>query len=160
MKLKLAGIAGALVMIVSTQALSQTCASPIVLTSNDSVTGDLCTAGNPLASYGSTTSPQNEIIYSFVAQSASASISITETGGGDTFLGSIYLSPACNSSTDPTAFDFEGTPMTVDGSNSPDGATRYIYVTADPGGSNTACGTFQMDVAGTLPVKLQSFSVK
>lgn len=144
------------------QAMAQTCASPTPIASDSVVQGDLCTATNDLPAYGNTASPQNEIVYSFTAQNAAATISVTQ-GGEGTWGGAqaaVFLLPApCATTTDPTAFGFAGTPMTIDGTNSPDGSVRYVVFTADPGAAAAACGTFTGTVTGTLPVKLQSFSV-
>ena len=147
---------------VSAVSFAQTCASPLPISSggtpNGTVNGNLCTATNSLPTYGGISSQQNEIVYSFVAQSAAATISIAETGGG-TFTGVVYLMPSpCSLSTDPIAFGFNGAPMVVGGLTN--GATYYVIATADPGGAPAACGTFTATVTGTLPVSLQGFSVE
>ena len=140
------------------QAFAQDCASPIQIHSDEhGVTGDTCAAGNPLPSYGGVGSPQNEIIYSFVAQSANATITIAQTGGYAGSSALAVLLPACTPSTDLIQFGAPGSPMPVSGLT--DGQTYYIAVTADPGGPNDGCGAYTIDVDGTLPVSLQSFSV-
>lgn len=137
-------------------AFAQTCASPLQIFSDSSVTGDTCTASNSLPGYGGISSPQNEIVYSFVAQGASASIGLAETGAA--FGGTVVLMPSpCSSSTDIIAAGDFSTPMAVSGLT--DGSTYFVIVTADPGGPAGACGAFTATVTGTLPVELQSFSV-
>jgi hypothetical protein len=139
--------------------LAQDCATPIAIhTDEQNVTGDTCAAGNPLPTYGGTGSPQNEIVYSFVAQGANADISIAGTGGYAGTTPAVFLFPACSAATDPIAFGVPGTPMHVGGLT--DGQTYFITATADPGGPNDGCGSYDIDVAGTLPVSLQNFSVE
>ncbi len=140
-------------------AAAQDCAAPIAIhTDEQNVIGDTCAAGNPLPTYGGTGSPQNEMIYSFVAQGANATISIAGTGGFGGTTPAIFLFPACSAATDPVAFGVPGTDMAVSGLT--DGQTYYIAVTADPGGPNDGCGAFDVDVTGTLPVSLQNFSIE
>jgi hypothetical protein len=139
--------------------VAQDCATPIAIHSDEqNVAGDTCGAGNPLPTYGGTGSPQNEMIYSFVAQGADATISIEGTGGFAGTVPAAFLFPACSAATDPIAFGVPGTPMGVSGLT--DGQTYYVAVTADPGGANDGCGAFDVDVDGTLPVTLTGFSVE
>lgn len=137
-------------------ALAETCAAPIPIQSDSVVNGDTCAAANTLPGYGGISSPQSEIVYSFVAQSANATISLAETGAP--FGATVVLMPTpCSSSTDIIEAGDFSTPMNVSGLT--DGATYYVIITSDPGGPASACGTFSATVAGTLPVELQSFSV-
>jgi hypothetical protein len=137
-------------------AFAQTCASPLPILSDSVAAGDTCTAGNDLPGYGSIGSPQNEIIYSFVAQGANANVALAHTGAP--FGATMFVMPSpCSLSTDPIAFGDFTTPMAVNGLT--DGQTYYLIVTADPGGPANACGAFTATVTGTLPVELQSFSV-
>ena len=164
MRNALLALAGAVALGLSFQVAAQDCAAPLQITSEggpaDSVSGDLCTATNSLPGYGNTPSPQNEIVYSFVAQGANATIALSQGGEGSWGGQSagIFLMPSpCSSSTDVIALGFPGTPMAVSGLT--DGQTYYVIVTADPGAPAATCGTFQADVTGTLPVALQSFTV-
>jgi hypothetical protein len=165
MKNALITIAGAVALGLSVQVAAQTCASPLPITSQGGphavVSGDLCTASNSLPGYGGTPSPQNEIVYSFVAQGANATIALAQgaegTWGGQS--AGVFLMPSpCSSSTDPIQLGFPGAPMQVSGLT--DGATYYVIVTADPGAPAATCGTFTATVTGTLPVSLQNFSVE
>jgi hypothetical protein len=134
---------------------AQTCATPLPIAAGN-VAGDTCTAPNSLPSYGGTVSPQNEIVYSFVAQGANGTIDITGAIPG----GAVFLMPSpCSSSTDPIDFGFTGVPLTLADAGLTNGQTYYVIVTTDPGGPNTACGAFNLAVTPTLPVELQNFSV-
>lgn len=145
----------------SSVGFAQTCESPLPISSENGphgvVQGNTCDATNSLPGYGNTPSPQNEIVYSFVAEGANATIALEETGGA--FGAGVFLMPSpCNSNTDATSLGFPGTPMPVQGLQ--DGQTYYVIVTADPGGPADACGAFTATVTGTLPVELQNFSVE
>lgn len=139
---------------------AQTCATPIPLSSNTAVNGNTCVAPtgtgvNSLPGYGSVPSPQTEIVYSFVAQGANGSVTVTDTGA---FGATVVLMPSpCASGTDILAAGAAGTPMPLTGLTN--GQTYYLIVTGDPGGPANACGAFTM-TPPTLPVSLQGFSVE
>ncbi len=156
-------LAGSIVFALSGQVFAQTCASPLPISSengpHDVVSGNTCTAGNPLPSMGGTPSPQNDIVYSFIAQGANATINWAQ-GPEATWNGpaAVFLLPACTTSTDPVNFAFTGTDMVVNGLT--DGATYYLVATADGSTAADSCGSFTVSVTGTLPVSLQNFSVE
>lgn len=157
--MKKAAIAmGVLGLVMSASAaLAQTCADAPEIYSNSSFNGDTCAATNSLPGYGVIPSPQSEIVYHFVADSAMATIQLTHDGAP--FGATMFLMPSpCHSSTDPIAFGDFDHPMDVNGLT--DGATYYVIVTADPGGPADACGAFSVQVNGQLPVELQSFDVE
>ena len=159
MKTALIALAAVTCFGLSAQAFAQTCASPLPITSggtpNGTRSGDLCTATNTLPGYGGIPSAQNEVIYSFVAQSANATISLA----ANTYGATVVLMPSpCSSSTDIIAAGNAATPMAVN--TLTNGATYYVIVTADPSGPPNACGPYTATVAGTLPVSLQGFSVE
>lgn len=136
-------------------AMANTCANPLPI-AGGVFNGDTCTAPNSLPAYGNTTSPQREVVYSFVAQDANGSIAIS----GAIPDGAVFLMPSpCSSSTDPIAFGFAGTPMSVAGLGLVNGQTYYVIVTTDPGGPNDACGAYTLNVTPQLPVELQSFTI-
>jgi len=139
-------------------AFAQDCAAPLPLMSGSltPVAGDTCTAGNPLPTFGGTGSPQNDVVYSFVASDTPGIFSITATGGYAGTTAAIFLLPTCTPATDPIAFGAPGADMLV--SRLTGGQTYYVIVTADPGGPNAGCG--QYDLFATYPVTLQSFSVE
>lgn len=154
---------------ISGQVAAQTCATPLPIYSNPAgagqpqdgpYTGDTCTATNSLGTYGGTGSPQNEIVYTFVAQNAAATLALTATGGFSGTTASVLLLPACAANADPIAFGVPGTPMQVTGLTN--GQTYAVVVTADPGGSAAGCGQYSLLVQepGVLPVALQKFSVE
>jgi len=148
----------AMAMVTATASVSaQDCVSPIPLRQNQqNYAGDTCTAGNPLPTYGGTGSPQNDVVYSFVASQANAQASIIATGGYAGTTAAIFLLPTCTPATDPISFGAPGTPMSLNGLA--DGQTYYVIVTADPGGPNAGCG--QYTLFASVPVTLQSFSVE
>jgi len=164
MKYTLLSFAGACALAMSMQASAQTCASPLPISSeggpHDHVEADLCTAANSLSGMGGTPSPGNDVVYSFTANAANATIDLAlgaeGTWGGN--IAGVFLLPTCSDSTDPIAFGFPGTPMQVTGLA--DGQDYFIVVTSDPGAPATTCGTFQVDVTGTLPVVVQNFVVE
>lgn len=144
---------------VAGQVLAQDCATPIAIHSNETgITGDTCAAGNPLPTYGGTGSPQNEVVYSFTAQDAAATISIAGTGGYAGTTPALFLLPACTAASDPIAFGAPGADMAVQGLTN--GSAYFVTVTADPGGPNAGCGQYTVAVTGILPVALQNFSVE
>jgi hypothetical protein len=145
---------------VLSNAQAQNCATPLHIASVHTpihYTGDTCAADNPLPTYGGTGSPQNEVVYSFVALGPTGSFSIAGTGGYAGTTPTIFLFPACSAATDPIAFGVPGTEMVV--GSLTDGQTYYVAVTADPGGANSGCGTYDL-VASSLPVTLTSFSIE
>lgn len=139
-------------------AVAQDCATPLPISSengpNDSVAGDTCGGANPLPGMGGTPSPQNDVVYSFVAENANATITMGGAGTGAVFL----LPSPCDVGTDPIALGAPGVPMAVNGLTN--GQTYYIVATSDPGSPPATCGPYTLDVTGILPVELQSFSIE
>ena len=120
------------------------------------------TAPNAFPAFpGGIASPQNDIVYSFVADSANATITVNNNGSA--LLPGIVLMNPC----DPVGGNIvdagsnAGGVATLNASGLTDGTTYYVVVTTDPGaGADAAnCGTFDYTVVGQLPVELQSFSV-
>lgn len=137
---------------------AQDCTSPIVIHNETGITGDTCTAGNPLPTYGGTGSPQNEVVYSFVYQGSYAVFSIAPTGGYEGSTPMIFLLPACTPSTDPIGFGAPGVNLSATDQDLTQGVTYFLVATADPGGPNDACGQYSLFYF-TTPVTLQSFSI-
>lgn len=133
---------------------TNSCSNPLPITSNSVVTGNLCLFNNTLPLYGAVSSPQRDAIYSFVANNASATITIAPNTWGATV---VLMPTPCSLSTDIIAFGDASFPMVVTGLTN--GQTYYVIMTADPGGPGDACGQYQMTVTGILPVELESFSV-
>lgn len=145
----------------ASSSFAQSCAAPLPIGSAGSAnavkTGDTCTATNQLSSFGLVPSPQNDIIYSFVAQSANATIALSANAAA--WGGTVYLMPSpCADATDIINGGNSAAPMAVTGLTN--GATYYVIMSGDPGGAANACGPFTLTVTGTLPVSLQGFSVE
>lgn len=150
--------------VMSANVLAQTCAQPLAIHSHESgLAGDTCGATNAFPSYpGGIPSPQNDVVYSFVAQDANATIAV-QGSGTLTAPGWVVLAPcdAVNGNIVASGSNAGGTASgTVSGLTN--GTTYYVAVTTDPGAGqpNDNCGTFTVDVTGILPVELQSFSVQ
>ena len=157
MKSTILSVAGAIAFVVAGSVSAQTCADPIILHSNETVSGNTCDASNVVPNMGpGFDNAQNDIVYAYVGDGANATIHINTPSNTD---GVAYLLTGCNDFSNPIAFAYAGLDMEVNSSNSPDGATRYIVVTSDGTSAPTTCGAFDLEVTGTLPVELSSFSV-
>lgn len=162
-KLILAASVAVIGLGVSASAFAQTCAAPLQARSDSSISGDTCAGTNAFPSFpGGIPSPQNDIVYSFVAQSANANITV-QGSAGLAAPGWVVLAPcdAVNGNIVASGSNNGGTATGAALSGLTDGTTYYLVVTTDPGAGqpNTACGTFTGTIAGKLPVQLQSFSV-
>lgn len=140
-------------------AMAQTCASPIQIFSDTPFNGDSCTADNTITGFGPLPSPHNDVVYSFVAQGANATLTMNAAAGYDY---AVLLIDACsaiapaplNGSTGPAnGGNFQLSGLT-------DGNTYYVVVTGNPSNAAAQCGSYTVAVAGTVPVELQSFSVE
>lgn len=161
-------IAGCLV---SSAAFANTCASPIIISSNNS-TGTFaapgvnsCDAGvDDFPTFpGGVPSPGPDVVHSFVADGANATITVEPAAD---FAAAILLLSSCNNASanilgqgytdDPTP----GAPISMSVGGLTDGQTYYVVLThhpfADPA---NRCGTYTGDINGQLPVELQEFSV-
>jgi len=148
---------GAALAVTAGAVSAQDCATPLPIHFNQTgMTGDTCAAGNPLPTYGGTGSPQNEVVYSFVAFDANATVAIAATGGYAGTTAALFLLPACTPATDPIQFGAPGADMPINGLTN--GSTYFVIVTADPGGPNAGCGQYTLSAIGT-PVSLQGFSI-
>lgn len=134
-----------------------TCAQAITIQSNSSVNGDSCTSGNPIGALGPLPSPHNDVIYSFVAQSANATITVPAAS----YDYGVFLTSGCAGTTpapsQATTGPSPGGSFPVSGLTN--GQTYYIIVSGNPSVDTPACGTYSLTVTGILPVELQSFSV-
>ena len=135
-------------MSLSAVSFAQTCASPLPIKSNSSYpnasspTATTC-GGQAGLNLGGTIYPHPSVVYSFVAQSANATITITGTDR------EMSLVSSC-----------AGGPMVVNSLTN--GTTYYVVVSTDPSIPTPPiqCGAYTLAVAGTLPVSLQGFSVE
>lgn len=140
-------------------AFAQTCGAPLPMMTDTDVAGDTCSAENTITGFGPLPSPHNDIVYSFVAQGANATLTVDAAGGYDYGLILVDacnpISPApLNATTGPgNGGNFQLTGLT-------DGSTYYVVMTGNPNNANAQCGTYTIDVNGTVPVELQTFSVE
>lgn len=155
MKLFAFALVGALAL--PTVAAAQTCASPLPIRSNTSYPNPTSTTattcgGQAGLNLGGTIYPHPSIVYSFVAQSANATLTLTGTDR--------EMSLVNNCANAPIAIGFVGGPMVVNGLTN--GTTYYVVVSTDPSIPTPPiqCGAYTLTVAGTLPVSLQDFSVE
>lgn len=159
-----------------------TCSSISIATASStpfSVTGNTCTDANNAAvttgcQGGATFNGAGEAVYGLTlgASYSGVSISVNPTGTalpcsgtGCGFFPGIYLmdvtnanscgSQACTNTTQTTS-------VTAATLNVPSGfaAGTYYFFVGDTGGDAPGCGPYSLSIAGTLPVKLQKFSVK
>ena len=132
------------------------CEAPAPIASNQTVTG-LSTCGHPngVGGYGGYASPQPDYIFSFTAQDANATITLTTSAALVEFLVSSCSAGVAGAAIGSGA-PGDQFPMTVSGLNN--GQQYWIGVTSQPG-PNDQCGDFGLAVAGQLPVSLQSFSI-
>ncbi len=155
----------------STVALAQTCASPIVLTQGGSGSDNTCasptgTGANTIGTYcGAIASPENEIIYSVhLGAGATGSFSITNVQAG--FNPAIVLFQASDATTCLVASNCIGLPSDANGAggdetlsfNGDAAGDYYVAVTGEPG--TGSCGSYDWGATATLPVKLEKFSVQ
>ena len=144
-------------MSLSAVSFAQTCASPLPIKSNSSYpnasspTATTC-GGQAGLNLGGTIYPHPSVVYSFVAQSANATITITGTDREMSLVSSCAQAPI--------AIGFVGGPMVVNSLTN--GTTYYVVVSTDPSIPTPPiqCGAYTLAVAGTLPVSLQGFSVE
>ena len=143
----------------SSAVFAQSCAAPLPIYSDGTTDPvDTCTANNEIPGFGGLGGGQhNDVVYSFVAQDANATISATSD-----FESAVYLLDTCDAAngnvlpmqaiTNPPGGSFNVGTLT-------NGQTYYIVVTGSPVQNNPVCGTISVTVQNTLPVELQSFSV-
>lgn len=151
-------------ILTASAASAQDCAAPLAMPGAGApgADGDTCAAGNPFPQFpGGIPSPQNDVVYSFTAQGANASVSVAANGSA-LLPGFVVMTPCDPVAGNPIAFgsNAAGTATgTVSGLT--DGTTYYLVVTTDPGAgaANNNCGTYNLSYTGTLPVSLQSFSI-
>ena len=154
-------------MLAAGSVFAQTCASPIEVTSNNSngafaaPGATTCGAGNNIDPFpGGAASPQQEIVYSFVANNADATISIDSSGGA--LQPGLVVMNACNETAEIVAVADSAAPGPIQAqvSGLTNGATYYVVVTSRIGAPDDNCGPFTGTIAGELPVSLQNFSVE
>lgn len=166
----IAKIAAALVLSLGVNAAyGQTCASPIQIQSNNNngafAPPGATTCGGPTDDFpnfpGGIPSPGPDIVHSFVAQDANATITLDSTGDLAPVL--LLLSACDANGADLLEIAESATPgasvqFTVGGLN--DGQTYFVVVTHHPDAPPAnQCGTYSGSIVNQLPVELQTFSV-
>ena len=139
-------LAGLVLATSALESTAQTCASPLPLVAvpNWPYFGDTCSASNSLPFFGAIDSPQNDIVYTYIA-SGSETFTIATSGGFISTDPVVLLLPQCAASADPIHFGMPGMPMATAGYTVP-GQRYYVVVTADPGGPANGCGQYMMTV--------------
>lgn len=140
-------------------ALAQTCASPLPMPSNMTISGTTC-GGDAGLSLGGAAIPHNYVVYEFTKQDdAGAGVepdSISVLGGAD--INAIVAENDC--SNPPVGGSAVGFPFSIEGLT--DGQQYIVVVTTDPSiplpPTGAICDDFQVET-NTLPVELQSFVV-
>lgn len=140
-------------------------ATPTTIVSNSTVSGSTCggaagqtlPAQGPGVNLGGIIYPHPSYIYSFIADAATASLSVT---GADVEFAVTTSETAAPFS--PTGYT-GGPPVNLTPFNLQNTVRYYILVSIDPSIDATnppQCRTFSLNVAGRLPVALQNFSVE
>ena len=141
------------------QTCTPTTAPTSPLASNQTISGATTCGGTVGLNLGGTNVlPHPSKIYEFVAQNATATITITPASTDI----EMFLTTGCTSS--PTAQGFVGGPLVIPPGTLTNGTKYFIVVTKDasipPQPAPGVCGAYGFTVVGTLPVSLQNFSVE
>lgn len=154
----------------SNVALAQTCASPTALASTQNVNGNTCGGDSTITNFcGGVTPTGASNVYSYVAGgSVSGSITVTPTSPFNVAIGVVSggancnaaLSSNCNGVSDSAGDGAaNGTETFALSNTATAGTTYYLIITSLSGTGADQCGAYNLAM-GTLPVKLQKFSVK
>ena len=165
MKKIAASCIAALAFSASGAVLAQSCASPLGFNTpptGPTAAGNTCTGANNLGTLcGLFNSPENDDVYQFSIGAGYTATSITLTTTSGTYNPAIaLLSGSCGggtSCTDVADSNGAGSGETLSTVGLANG-TYFMVVTSSPG-TNT-CGDYNITANGTLPVKLQKFSVE
>lgn len=163
--IKLAVIAASL--LASSVALAQTCAAPIAIQSDNNNGAyapggaTTCGAANAIGVLpGGIASPQPDIIHSFVAQGANATITLNTAGGA--LEPGLVIMDGCDDTANllAVADGAAGSEVNVSATGLTDGQTYFLVVTGRPGSPDDNCGPYTGTITGTLPVTVQTFDVE
>lgn len=141
---------------------AQTCGTPLAFNTpagGPTASGDTCTANDEVAAYCvfQDSAGKPDVIYQAAIDASKTATQITITGSGTGFTPTIYLySDACASANACVQTGEQGSPMDISAVGA---GTYYLSATASQVDASGACGTFTITANGTLPVKLQNFSV-
>ncbi|MHB8446649.1 MAG: hypothetical protein ACYC9P_01795 [Rudaea sp.] len=171
MKIIISAIASAALLFATGSAFSAvTCSSLALGTASSSsftASGNTCTdANNQAVTTGCKTQGFNgagESIYGITLGASYSGVSITVTPTG--WDPGIYLMDVTNANScgsQACTNTVQNTSATAATLNVPAGfvAGTYYFFVADAGVDSPGCGPYNLSFAGTLPVKLQKFSVK
>jgi len=139
-----------------------TCATPIAIESNSTVSGDTTAGGNAIAKIGGLPlSGAKSMIYKFTANALDAHFQVTGS-----YDWGVFVVQTCNAVTSPALTAITNTDATNDldlgGTANPafvDGNSYYVIVSTNPGQPTNPNGPYNIVVDGNLPVGLKSFSV-
>src|SRR5690606_34303203 len=122
------GVAIALAACGSMAIAQDSCEAPVTIHTDEVITGaSTCGRLNGVSGFGAIASPYPDYIYSFVADSASATIDLNSSGP---LL--VYLVDSCaaGAAGSPIGGGVTGTPMTVNGLT--DGQQYWVVVSTQP----------------------------
>lgn len=146
------------------EVFAQSCSSPGNLNTTNPASGNTCSGTNEIGTYcGVASSPQKEQIWSVTLASgySATSISLTNNGGASYTPAMVLFQGTCvngdNCAANTTAAAGANASLSLSGVTA---GTYFLSVTSDPNASAGDCGAYNLQYSGTLPVKLQKFSVK
>lgn len=169
MKIQVSALAAAFALCFAGSSFAQTCPAPGVLASGGTATGNTCGGDSSVTGFcGGATPKGPTAAYAFSYNgTATATITVTPTNATfDAAIGVVSGGTNCNTSLTGNCNDEEdnlqggGAESTSIAPASENAAgTYYLLITNLSGGAATVtCGPYTVQ-AGTLPVKLQSFTV-
>jgi hypothetical protein len=154
--------------VLASSAYGQSCSTPTALLSNATVAGTTCGGDQSFTDIcgGATlTGPSNVYTWTVGAGgTVSGSVTVTPTGAGATFDPGIAITSGttcsgslgnCTGSADNAA---SGGAETIALSSASTAGTYYLIISSFSTTAANQCGPYNLQ-AGTLPVKLQSFSI-
>lgn len=145
-------------------AAAQTCASPTPFNSPSSgptASGDTCAASDQTVQYcgGFNSSGKNDVVYQIQLGPSRTATQISISGGAAGFTPTLFMySDACVQADNCVATGDTSTPADISAGSVPNG-TYLFAITSANADSAGSCGSYTITANGTLPVKLQNFSI-
>ena len=169
MKIKALAVSALLLGFGASSAFAQTCSAPTHLDSNTTVNGNTCGGDQSFTDIcGGATLTGASNVYSWTvgaAATVNGSVTVTPTGAGATFDPGIAIvsgttcSGALGNCTGTADANGSGGAETIAlTGNASAAGTYYLIVSSFSTTGANQCGAYSL-AAGTLPVKLQSFSI-
>ncbi len=158
-------LVAALAALVAGPALAQTCAGPIVIDppppGGVDIAGDTCAAANSLGTLcGLFGSPENDLVYQFETTNPYTATTFTLNNNTPAWNPAMFrLGGTCGGGAD-CLDDADNTAAGGDEALTVTGlanGTHHLIISSSPEAGG--CGAFVLNINGTLPVELQSFSV-